>query len=191
MNTLTRLTAVELKLNAREFVGPLITIVLPAALLVVFGAIPSSRQPSADLGGLRPIDTVIPSMAITVTLAMAAFFMLPGVLGTYREKGILRRMRTTPVSPASLLAAQVITQLIASLVSVVLVFLVGGIALDMGAPQHMFGFVLAMLLGLGALYALGLVVAAVARHGPRGDRAGDGVLLPFDVLRRACTFPRK
>ncbi|TDP91935.1 ABC transporter permease [Labedaea rhizosphaerae] len=175
MSALAKLTAVELKLNAREFVGPLITIVLPTALLVVFGMIPASRQPSADLGGQRAIDTTIPSMAVTITLAMAAFFMLPGVLGTYREKGILRRMRTTPVSPKALLTAQVITQLLTALASIVLVFLVGGLALDMGAPQHIAGFALSMVLGLGALYALGLVVAAVASSA----RAATGLSMVF------------
>ena len=175
MSALTKLTLVELKLNTREFVGPLLTIVLPTALLVIFGMIPASREPSADLGGQRGIDTVIPSMAITITLAMTAFFMLPGVLGTYREKGILRRMRTTPVSPKALLTAQVITQLISALASVVLVFVVGGLALDMSAPQHLAGFVLAMVLGLGALYALGLVVAAVATSA----RAATGLSMIF------------
>jgi ABC-2 type transport system permease protein len=175
MSALTKLITVELKLTGREFVGPLITIVLPTALLLIFGMNSSSREPSAELGGQRAIDTVIPSMAVSITLAMAAFFMLPGVLGSYREKGILRRMRTTPVSPTALLTAQVITQLLTALASVVLVFLVGGLGLHMAAPAHLAGFVLSMVLGLGALYALGLVVAAVATT----SRSATGLAMVF------------
>jgi ABC-2 type transport system permease protein len=37
---------------------------------------------------------------------MLALFTIPTYLGTYREKGVLRRLCVTPVHPATLLVAQ-------------------------------------------------------------------------------------
>src|SRR4051812_18815200 len=97
MRALTRLTAIETKLMLREISGPMFTVLLPVALLVVFGWSADVRKADPALGGHRGIDTVIPSMSVMVSMAMVAFFMLPVVLATYREKGILRRFATTPV----------------------------------------------------------------------------------------------
>lgn len=161
MTALSKLTATELKLFLRDPGAALISLGLPILLLVVLGSIPALREPTPEFGGQRFIDFYTPSVAI-IALVMLAFQVLPTHLGTYREKGVLRRMSTTPVHPALLLLAQLVTWLLMAGVATTLLVAVAGIAYDVPLPQHAAGFALALLLGTSAVFALGLVVAAVA-----------------------------
>ena len=51
------------------------------------------------------IDLYVP-IAIALVLVMLSLNLLLATLATYRERGILRRLATTPVGPIALLAAR-------------------------------------------------------------------------------------
>jgi ABC-2 type transport system permease protein len=157
-----KLLAMEAKLVVRDAMLPLFGIGLPVALLLAFGFIPDTRHADAHLGGLRDIDTVIPSLAAAVALAMIGMLMLPIYLANYRERGILRRLATTPARPRDLLGAQLIVHLVVAIATIVLVLGIGVSAMDMTAPKHPAAFLLAITLGVLALFAVGLVIAALA-----------------------------
>src|SRR5690242_2374075 len=125
MRALTRLTAIETRLMLREVGGPMFTVLLPVALLVLVGMLDSVHKADPALGGHRGIDTVIPSMSVMLSMAMAAFFMLPVVLANYRERGVLRRFATTPVKPVALLGAQLIMNAGVVLFSTLLTIVIG------------------------------------------------------------------
>ncbi|MER7278917.1 ABC transporter permease [Dactylosporangium sp. NPDC000244] len=161
MRALTRLTVIETRLMLREIAGPMFTVLLPVALLVVFGLPGSAHTADPALGGRRGVDTVIPSMSIMVSMAMVAFFMLPTVLANYRERGVLRRFATTPVRPAALLGAQLVMNAGVVLLSTLLTLVIGVAALGMHVPNlALVGPV--FLLGVLGLFPIGLLVAAVA-----------------------------
>jgi ABC-2 type transport system permease protein len=162
MKALGKMITVEAKLFLREWLNPLFAILLPTLLLVVFGSIGSMNQPDPNLGGLRFIDIWVPSLLV-VTLAILGLQVLPGGLATYRERGILRRLSTTPVSPAYVLIAQLVVNLVVAALAVVLLMVVGLLAFDVRPPGDWPGFILAWLLGTSAVYALGLMVASFAR----------------------------
>src|SRR5262249_12861623 len=145
----------------REIAPPMFTVLLPVALLVVFGANAGVRKADPALGGHRAIDTVIPSMSVMVAMAMVAFFMLPVVLATYREKGVLRRFATTPVKPSAVLGAQLLMNAGVVLVSVVLTLAIGVLALRMQLPNLLL-VLPTYILGVLALFPIGLLVASVA-----------------------------
>ena len=161
MRALGSLVLVETRLMLREIAGPMFTVLLPVALLVVFGLPDSVHKPDPYLGGHRGIDTVIPSMSVMVSMAMVAFFMLPVVLATYREKGVLRRFATTPMRPAALLGAQLLMNAGVVLGSTLLTIVIGVAALDMRLPDLVL-VVPTFLLGVLGLFPIGLLVAAVA-----------------------------
>jgi ABC-2 type transport system permease protein len=180
MNGMARLIRMEAKLMLREPALLPIVLALPVGLLIIFGMLPSTREASADLGGFRGIDTIIPSMAIAVSLAVLAFFTIPNSLGTYREKGILRRLSTTPANPAGLLIAQLLVNLVLSLASIALVMAIGVGFLDMRMPKNVPGLVAAIVLGTAALFALGLFVAAIAPSAKAAQ--GIGMILFFPSM---------
>src|ERR1700756_1099737 len=90
-SALRRLTITEFKLFLRERIGPVWVLAFPLVLLVIFGALPPVRPPSASLGGYTPRDVYVPIL-IAFALALSAIVAMPMVLAGYRERGVLRRM---------------------------------------------------------------------------------------------------
>ena len=157
---LTKITAVEAKLFFREPGVWLLTILLPTFVLVVVGSL-FGTEADPDLGGRRWIDIFAPSMVV-MTLAILGVNTLPARLVKYREKGVLRRMSTTPANPRSLLIAQLAVNMGVAVVSLVVLIVVGNVVLQIPLPKDLIGFAAAFLLGMSALFSLGLLVAAVA-----------------------------
>ena len=99
---------------------------------------------------------------VVMTLAILGVNTPPGRLVKYREKGVLRRLSTTPASPRSLLIAQLVVNMGVAVVSLALLLIVGNLAFEIPLPKDPIGFAVAFLLGMSSLFALGLLVAAVA-----------------------------
>jgi ABC-2 type transport system permease protein len=161
MPALGKLVQIEARLFLRDPMSFTIGLLLPAVILIGLGAIPALREPSPDMGGQRFIDYFAPS-ALVMSVAVVGLTNLPAVLAGYRERGVLRRMRTTPVHPAKLLLAQMIVNLGAALASAVLVIVSGKLVFDVPMPQRPIGFAIAFVLGIAAVFAIGMLVAAVA-----------------------------
>lgn len=173
MRQLSKLIQVEAKLFFRDPTAWIFAILLPVALLLGLGAVPALRRPDETFGGERFIDIFAPSLVV-ITLAVLGVNMMPIRLATYREKGVLRRLSTTPASPAKLLIAQLVVNAGLAIVAVALLVGVGKLAFDIPLPRQPFGFAAAFLLGLTSLFALGLLVASVAKT----SRVGTAVAMP-------------
>ncbi|GAA2802304.1 ABC transporter permease [Crossiella cryophila] len=169
MHVLRKLFVVELKLLLREPAAWLLVLMLPLALVTMFGLTASPRT------NTNPIVTYFPAMALSLGVAQLALTLLPGALATYRENGILRRMASTPVHPSRLLGAQLAVSLLMALTALAMVLVVGSFVLGFPLPKEPLGFALAFLLGTGALFAVGLCVAAVAPSGRVASGIGAGV----------------
>ena len=160
MKELRTLIAVEAKLLFRDPITWLAAIALPSAVLLIFGSV-FTPEPDPALGGQRWIDLFVPSLLV-ITLGTLGIQTLPIRLATYREKGVLRRLSTTPAHPARLLAAQLVIYGVTSVIALILLVIVGHVAFAIPLPGHPVGYVVAFLLGMTSLFAIGLLVAAVA-----------------------------
>ena len=161
MNHLYRVTLVEARLLAREPAPWLAGLLLPTIVLLAVGALFPPQGPDSALGGQRYLDLFAPSMVV-LSLASLGVNTLPGRLARYRERGVLRRLSTTPASPAALLAAQLIVNSAVAIAAVVLLIAVGNVAFAVPIPKDLIGFAAAFMLGMSSLFALGLLVAAIA-----------------------------
>jgi len=99
------------------------------------------------------------------------------VIGQYRERGILRRLGVTPVRPLTLLLAKLAVWAASAIVSVAFVIAVVRVAFHVPMPQAPGWFVLSVVLGIGSVFALGMVAAAAAPTAR--SAAGLGWLLFF------------
>ena len=106
MKSLLKMTWMEAKLFLREPASAFFTLVFPLMYLFLFGSI-TGNEPTPQFGGQRTIDASIPGLT-AVIICVTGLMSTTMTMATYREKGILRRLRTTPVSPLVVLAAQVI-----------------------------------------------------------------------------------
>ncbi|SDO70665.1 ABC-2 type transport system permease protein [Nakamurella panacisegetis] len=152
----------EARLLARNPGVMIWTAILPVAASIVLAAVPGTRKPSADLGGLSFFQVYQPVLVL-FAITLLAVQALPDVLTRYREMGVLKRLRTTPVSPALLLYAQLGLILAVSIVCMALMVVVPGL---IGAPwpDNILAFVVSYLLAAWALLGLGMVIASLFRN---------------------------
>ncbi|MFC9844772.1 ABC transporter permease [Streptomyces sp. NPDC060223] len=173
----TAVLKTEVRLLRRE-PGSLFWILLfPTLLLVILGSIPSFREPETGLGGLRTVDAYVP-VAVLLGLIVGGIQAMPQTLTGYRERGIPRRMSTTPVRPVALLSAQMLVYGGAALASALLALAVGRLAFDVTLPEQPFGYVLALVLTVLAALALGAVISALSRTTKIAGAVGSAVFFP-------------
>ncbi|MCF0092444.1 ABC transporter permease [Micromonospora sp. NPDC049004] len=177
MHAFRQILRIEARLYLRDLPTLLTIVGLPTMILVVLGLIPSLREPDPNFDGQNFVNYFAPSLLV-VTLAMVGVNTMPMALATYRERGVLRRLATTPAHPGALLAAQLVVALAAILASALLLIIVGRLAFGVPLPEHPLGFALAFVLGTAALLALGLLVAAVART----TKAAQALAVPLFLL---------
>lgn len=161
MHALITATRTEARLLGREPLLLFFGLVFPTLLLVVLALVPALSQPDTEFGGARFIDYFAPSVVV-LTLAMIALQGMANVLATYREQGVLRRLSVTPVSPVIVLIAQLVVNFAVAVASTTLVVSVGRIAFDVPVPRHLLGFVVAFVVGITALFGIGMLIAAVS-----------------------------
>jgi ABC-2 type transport system permease protein len=166
MSATAKLTVVESKLLARE-PGSLFTVVIPLFVLIVFGS------------SIGPDDTTLLPMVIAIAIGLVGLYLMPTALATYREKGVLRRLSTTPVRPASLLVVQLILQFVLALASCGALLAVAGGVLGARLPANALSFIAVFVLGTASMFAIGLLIAALAPSGRAAN--GIGVLLYFPM----------
>ncbi|MEV7966039.1 ABC transporter permease [Sphaerisporangium sp. NPDC088356] len=201
--SLRKLALTETKLYLREPLTAFFALLLPLTLLLVLGsAIPGFRTPDPSLGGERVVDTQLPAMMILLSVVTSAFSVIPTVLAVYRERGVLRRLSITPASPGALLVAQLLLNLVATVVAGLLMIVFGNLVLGTRVPAQLLWFVLVFLLGVCAMFALGLLIAAVVPNSRAAGGIGAIVMFPLlflagmwlprelmpEVLRRLSDF---
>jgi ABC-2 type transport system permease protein len=176
----TRLIRMELKLYFRDFAAVFFGTVLSPLIFVILGCVPSFRVRDPELGGQSVIGLYVPIM-IAMAVAMIGLSTMPAQVATYRERGILRRLSTTPVRPRDLLLAQAAVQAGILLMSSALVVLLGRLAFGVGLPRNPIAFIGAFVLATAAMFAIGLMLAG-APTAKLAAALGSAVFFPLMFL---------
>jgi ABC-2 type transport system permease protein len=188
MRAFWKLTVTEFKLFIREPLAVFFILAFPLLLLWLNGS-QGGNAPVPEQGGQGRIDLLVPGY-VALILATVGLTQLPGVLATYRERGILRRLATTPLPPATVLGAQLVVQLLASTIGVALLLAAAKVFYDLRLPRAAAAAVLAYLAGALALYALGFVLAALAPNARTANAVGFVIYFPMIFLSGAI-IPRQ
>lgn len=162
MSALMTMLKIEAKLLLRDPTTVFFGVLFPTALLLALSAIPALRERPAELGGLRAIDAWAPT-ALVFGIVMIAVQHTPSVIATYRERGILRRLSTTPVHPGRILLAQMIVSFASVIMGAALMVTVAWAVLDISPPQRPLAFVVAFVVGYASVLAISMITAALVR----------------------------
>lgn len=190
MNAGATLLVTETKLQFRDWSVVTFGLVFPTVLLLVLGfAFPGFRDPQPDLGGSRLIDLYAPIVLVFI-LVMVGVPTIAGVLASYRHDGILRRLRTTPIGPVRLLAAQLAVQATIAGLGTALAIVTALVVLDVPDPASWPGVIIALLFTTAAMFAIGLLIGAVAPSPSAAQAISMVTWLPIMVLA-GLWFPRE
>lgn len=155
------LTWTEAKLVTRDIAGLVIPLFLPMLIMVMYG-LGANGEGTERFRGVPAFDAYVVPMTLVMVVAIIGMVNMPAVLAAYRVSGVLRRLEVTPAHPAMILVAQMAAALVQVLVGVVLALLVARLAFDMSMPRDPLPAIGVFCLVTVTMYALGMLVAAIA-----------------------------
>src|SRR5215472_2053545 len=103
----------------REPMGVFSTVGVPVFVFVIFGRLLGPRMRTGPPDVPRFISVDLPIFA-AVLIASNAVLSLVTVIAIYRESGILKRLRATPLRPLTFLTAHVVVKLLLTAVTLAL-----------------------------------------------------------------------
>jgi ABC-2 type transport system permease protein len=151
------------------FLFPLLLYVLLAS--VYSSKIDGSPAPQVLLAGL-----------VGYGCANTAFAGLAIQLVLRRENGILKRLRSTPLPPATYIGSLLVSTLIVFALQTIVLFLIGRAFYSTPFPSDAGSFVAAIVIGAAAFAALGTATASVIRSGEGSSAVVNFILLPMAFL---------
>jgi len=176
---LLKLTWLEIKIFMREPLGAMGTVVIPVVIFEGLGRLAGgTRMQTASLAdsGLLRVD--LPVFA-SVLIGISAVLSLVTIISIYREGGILKRLRATPLRPQTILSAHVLVKLLLTAVTLMLMMLAGKryYPVDVAAP--VFSFALALLISTGSILSIGFVIASIVPTARFAQPVGAIILYPM------------
>jgi len=150
--------SMELRLTARRGENVLVTVIVPAVVLVFFSSMKLVPAAAGD-----PLDFLVPG-ALALAIIATSLVNL-GIATAYeRNYGVLKRLGGSPLTRSGLMTAKVASVLV---VEVLQIALVGAIAIALGwrlgPGASAVVFLAAWLLGTVAFAGLGLLMAGALR----------------------------
>jgi ABC-2 type transport system permease protein len=178
---LGKLTWLELKIFAREPMGLIGTVAIPVLLFMVLGRTLGVRLGDATSRTAAMFSVGLPVLA-AVFIAISAVLSLVAIISIYRESGILKRLRATPLGPVTILVTHVLVKLILTAVTVTAMLLAGRRYYPAGADVPVVAFMFALLLSTWSILSIGFIIASLVRTARFAPPLGSLVLygmLPF------------
>jgi ABC-2 type transport system permease protein len=171
------LTWLEIKIFVREPLGLIGTVVIPVAMLMVLGrALGGRANPSDRLRSMLGEDLPIFAM---ILIALNAVLSLVTIIAIYREGGILKRLRATPLRPHTILTAHVLVKLFFTGVTVLALAAAGRrlYPVDLVVPWGSFS--IALLLTTVSILSIGFLIASLVPTARFAQPIGTVLLYPM------------
>ena len=181
MKSYLELIKIDIKLALRQRTVIFFNYLFPLIFFFTFGSILRAGQSGGAM-------TQVLTMSLTLGILGSGLFGAGIRQIQERELNILRRYKVTPITPAPLLIASMVTGCIIFLPYVVLMLVLSHYWYGMPWPGRMASVLAFVALGLVAFRAIGLVIASVANTMQEGTILVQLLYFPMLFLSGA-TFP--
>jgi ABC-2 type transport system permease protein len=175
---LWKLTWLEIKIFLREPLGAFGTILVPVLVFVVVGRVVGHGIPPSALAASNFMQAGLPVLA-SVLIAVNTVLSLVTIISIYREGGILKRLRATPLRPQTILAAHVIVKLILTAATLALLVLAGKRYYPVGVHAPLFSFTIALLISTWSILSIGFLIASIVPTARFAQPVGAFIIYPM------------
>jgi ABC-2 type transport system permease protein len=183
MRSFIKMTWMETKLFIREPVGAFFTLVFPLMMLFLFGSI-YGNKPSSFFNGYGTVDISVPAYTAMI-IATTGLMGLTITMATYREKGILRRLRTTPIKAFMILSSHVVVLLMMTTIGMILLVIAGKLVYQMRFEGNVLNVFLGFLLCSLSFFSIGFIIASLMPSARTAQIVGMVILYPMLFLSGA------
>jgi ABC-2 type transport system permease protein len=154
------LTWLETKIFTREPLGLAGSVAVPVVMYIVLGRMFAPRLRTASPDALRAIGVDVPVLA-TILIAISAVLSLVTIVSIYREGGILKRLRATPLRPQTILSAHVLVRLLMSVATLALMMAAGRRYYPVATHAPLVSFTVALVFTTGSILSIGFLIASI------------------------------
>jgi len=175
---LWKLTWLEIKIFMREPLGAFGSILIPVLVFLVVGRIMGSGRSPSSLAESNFMQTGLPVLA-SVLIAVNAVLSLVTIISIYREGGILKRLRATPLRPQTILSAHVIVKLLLTAATLALLVLAGKRYYPVGVHAPLFSFTIALLISTWSILSIGFLIASIVPTARFAQPIGGFIMYPM------------
>jgi ABC-2 type transport system permease protein len=176
------LTWLEIKIFLREPLGAIGTIVVPLVVFLVLGRTVGRGTAAPSTGGsvlLAPGG--VPTLVFTL-IAISAVLSLVTIISIYREGGILKRLRATPLRPYTILTAHVLVKLLLTAITMTLMVVAGKRYFAVGPDVPVFHVGAALLVSTWSILSIGFLIASIVPTARFAQPIGAVILYPMLAL---------
>jgi ABC-2 type transport system permease protein len=175
---LWKLTWIEIKIFLREPLGAFGTIGIPVLVFLVAGRVVGRGLPPSSLAASSFVGVGLPVLA-SVLISVGAVLSLVTIISIYREGGILKRLRATPLRPQTILTAHVIVKLLLTAATLILMVLAGKRYYPVGIHIPLFSFTVALLISTCSILSIGFLIASIVPTARFAQPIGAVIMYPM------------
>lgn len=186
MKTFSTMLKVEWKLSMRGMDMFIFAICMPLVVMAIVGII-FGNKPAFD-GAAYSFFAQSFGAITTIAICAGGVMGLPLVISDYRHKKILKRFKVTPISPAMILAVQVVIYAIYALVSLVSVYFGAVIFFGFQFGGSWLAFLGGYSLVMLSMFSIGLMVGGIAPNTKIASVIASTIYFPMLIFSGA-TLP--
>lgn len=138
------------------------------------------RLAPSSLAASSFIHVGLPVFA-SVLIAINAVLSLVTMISIYREGGILKRLRATPLRPQTILTVHVVVKLLAA-ATLALMVMAGKRYYPVGVQVPLFSFTMALLISTCSILAIGFLIASIVPTARFAQPIAAAVLYPMIAI---------
>jgi ABC-2 type transport system permease protein len=163
----------------REPASVFFTVAMPIIFLFLFASVFGNDTIRVNGHAIKQTTYEVPAI-VTLAVVSATVVNLAMTFAILREKGLLKRVRSTPLPPWVYLAGRILTATVVCVLLVVALLVIGRVVYGVTVPSHTLpGLVLTVVVGAAACCALGFALTALIPSENAAPAIVNAIVLPL------------